>query len=457
VSAIKKPGFSVYRKKGRPIFYLSYTDETGRRREVPGDEKRKDTIDLGIRLAARSRMGRLGFRVSDGGLTVGGLLRKFLDHAGRYYRRADGSSAPQLQTVFYCLRDLEPLADKRIDLLRASDFRRRLEDLPAEPRYRPMRNGTKTKLPPLCRREINRRLKVWKQLFKWAQSERMVPSDLANEIRLIDPIPAGRFGARESDPILPVPEQHVENTLPFMSPAVAAMVKLELITGARPDEICRIRGLDIDTTGEIWLYRPGSDTGAFGQHKTAYKKKQRLVPLNADAQDVLHLFLRPNLKAWLFSPREVQEARFAALRAARKTPVQPSQQDRRAKEPKITPGERYTTASYYKAVQWAIKKAIAAGAAVEAWHPNQLRHSAATRLSRSQGPSAAAAVLGHASLNTSQIYIDRNVNDAVAASLKDTKSVSAASALRNTLVHPGVPKHSRTPQKQAKKQRKQGA
>jgi len=68
---------------------------------------------------------------------------------------------------------------------------------------------------------------------------------------------------------------------------------------------------------------------------------------------------------------------FIELRAKRKTlnkkgKPQPSQVNRRKRNPKKQPGEQYSIASYARAVNTACNKAIKAGAITEAdrWHPN---------------------------------------------------------------------------------------
>ena len=42
------------------------------------------------------------------------------------------------------------------------------------------------------------------------------------------------------------------------------------------------------------------------------------------------------------------------------------------------------------------------------WHPNQLRHSVATRVRKEHGLEAAQVLLGHSKADTTQIYAERN-------------------------------------------------
>ena len=77
---------------------------------------------------------------------------------------------------------------------------------------------------------------------------------------------------------------------------------------------------------------------------------------------------------------------------------------RRPQTAKRTPRARYDKDSY----RWAIRKACQK-AGVPVWHPNQLRHSAATEIRSRFGLEAAQAVLGHAKADVTQIYAERDL------------------------------------------------
>ncbi len=82
--------------------------------------------------------------------------------------------------------------------------------------------------------------------------------------------------------------------------------------------------------------------------------------------------------------------------------------------PGTAPGESYTTSSYGRAIRYAIRRhnRTPRGSArpIPEWDPNQVRHSAATRLRRTVGLDAARAILGHASHKTTEIYAEIDVN-----------------------------------------------
>jgi hypothetical protein len=130
----------------------------------------------------------------------------------------------------------------------------------------------------------------------------------------------------------------------------------------RPGETAILRPCDVDRAhGATWLYRPAS-------HKTEHHGVARVVFLGPRARAVLAPFLDGRAPgAYCFSSREAVADLRARQQAARKTPVQPSQADRR--QPMWQPGERYSVYTYGNAVERACLKA-----GVAPWHVNQLRH-----------------------------------------------------------------------------------
>jgi integrase len=55
-----------------------------------------------------------------------------------------------------------------------------------------------------------------------------------------------------------------------------------------------------------------------------------------------------------------------------------------------------------------IRRAAAEWRAKHAWHPNQLRHTAATEIRRHAGLEAAQVILGHAKADVTQVYAERD-------------------------------------------------
>ena len=92
------------------------------------------------------------------------------------------------------------------------------------------------------------------------------------------------------------------------------MVQLQAFSGARPGELCIMRGCDIDTTSTPWKYRPAS-------HKNAHRGYDRVIELGPQAREVVAKFLKPDLTAYLFSPSDAIAERRRKRHEQRKTPL----------------------------------------------------------------------------------------------------------------------------------------
>jgi integrase len=194
-----------------------------------------------------------------------------------------------------------------------------------------------------------------------------------------------------------------------------------------------MRTADIDTTGELWAYRPQ-------RHKTLYRGHDRVIYLGERAKELIRPFLKPDLTAFLFSPTEAEAARRAAVHAARRTPLGygNSPGTNREKKPRRQPGKQYDTHSYRRAVQAACEKAFPIppeiGEALNEkdaqtkrrewrrqhrWHPHQLRHNHATAVRRQFGIEAVQAALGQKSVSAAQVYGEKSAELAqkIAASI----------------------------------------
>jgi integrase len=246
----------------------------------------------------------------------------------------------------------------------------------------------------LARRTINMRIDVLKRIFKWAVSKQLVVPSIYEGLRTVEGLKAGRSDAKETPPVKPVSDEAVVAVLPFVARHVAGLIRLQQLTGARSGELCILRECDIDKNGSVWVYRPI-------RHKNQHRGQQRLIYLGPKAQSLLAEFFPADPTEFVFSPRRAREERYANLRANRKSKVQPSQIDRRKKNPQKQPGNRYTVRAYRHAVRRACTKSK-----IEPWHPHQLRHAAATRLRKAHGVELARIILGHKTAFTTEIYAE---------------------------------------------------
>jgi integrase len=324
-------------------------------------------------------------RPAAGAVTVNEVILAYLRHAHEYY----GPGATEVEKVKLSVRPLRELCGRSPSAA--------FDALALEAVQEAMVSSG------LARSTVNERVRVIKRMLKWAVRKKLVPAAVIGELQAVDGLKRGRTRARETEPVRPVPRDHVDAVLRAVGRHVAGLIRLQLLTGARPGELCVLRRSDIDESGDVWVYRPS-------RHKNLYRGHDRAIYFGPRAQAVLREFFCPGANAYLFSPREGREERFRALRANRRSPVQPSQVSRRKPAPKKLPGERYTTYSYRQAVQRACAKA-----GVPVWHPHQLRHSAGTDLRREFGVEVARIVLGHKTAFTTEIYAEADREKAVTA------------------------------------------
>lgn len=253
------------------------------------------------------------------------------------------------------------------------------------------------------RQYCNRLANAVVRMFKWAVSQELVDISTHQRLKTLEPLRIGETDAPETKPILPANLDHVRATAQHLPPQLKAVIRIMVVTGARPSEILTMKPAEIDRSGDEWFYRPK-------QHKNAKRGKTRSIPLVGDAKEAVIDYLNRDPDTYCFSPKEAVEWWNAQKRAARKSKVQPSQRDRRNPAATKLPGECYDKHSLGRAISRACKKA-----GVPAWHPYQLRHLAGTMVRDALGCEAAQALLGHSSMQMTQHYAKINEQKAAKA------------------------------------------
>lgn len=310
-------------------------------------------------------------------LTIAALIAAFWKHVEVHYRRPDGTQTSEVDEYRQSLR---PLAELYATLpaaefspLKLKAVRQRMVDA------------------DLCRSVVNRRTRRVVRMFGWAVSEELIPETVHRALETVQALQAGRTLARETEPVGPVPDADVERTLPFLTPALQAVVRLQRLTGMRPGEALAIRPCDVERSDPVWIYR-------VVQHKGRHRGKARIVALGPLAQEVLRPYLEGRLGgAFCFSPRESMES----FRASRH--VNHSAKNKRRR--KVQPGLRYPASTYSQAIARACRKA----GVTPQWHPHQLRHTHATEVRRLFGLEGAQVSLGHAQANITELYAEKDL------------------------------------------------
>jgi integrase len=368
------PAYRLHRPSGQAIVTVYNPDGTPRDVAL-GVYDSAESRSRYARLCAELRPGNV-YAATDADLTVGEVIVGYWRHAEGYY-----GASKELDTLRDALRVLRAL----------------YEDAPAvgfgplalkAVREAMVRKGWAR---TYCNRQAGRIVRA----FKWAAGEEMVPATVYQALKTLAPLRAGKTSAHETPPRLPADPAAVTAALPHLPPHVRAIVELLRLTGMRPCEACRMTLGQIDRSKGVWVYRPA-------KHKGKHLGKARAVLLGAAAQAVItgHLgggTLAPDEP--LFSPRRQHDQRMAAIRAARKSKVQPSQTSRKKAAPKRLPGAWYTVEAVAHAVEKACKKA-----GVPHWSPYQVRHLVGAEVREKFSLEHVRAVLGHSHAGMSAHY-----------------------------------------------------
>ena len=301
----------------------------------------------------------------------------------------------------------------------------------------------------IVRRQVNGRVGRVKRIFAWGVEEQLIPPAVSEALRSVRGLTRGRSEARESVPVTPVSDEQLEKTLPFLSPTVAAMVRVQWYTGMRPARSAPCAGTRSTRPGPYGSTGPEvtspSTTGRAGSSRSAPARRPYCKPTVCQTT------------TGSSSPRPAP--RPTATPSGRRTGGRPdtrptsggTRPSARA-NPRRQPGTRYTEGGYRRAIARACEAAwpppddllrkrandadgrsvlesvsawkdrLGAAGRVElarwrgerCWYPHQLRHSAATRIRQRFGIEAARTVLGHSDIDTSEIYAERDQDLAAA-------------------------------------------
>jgi integrase len=322
-------------------------------------------------------------------LTVAEALERFLEHAKTYYATGEGAKNGHISRIKAAVKGCVDLYSADL----ASEFGPlKLRAVQAEL----VRRG-------YTRGNVNNMTGVLKLAWKWLAANELVPAPAYLALTVVSGLRVGKTAARESEPVRPVPQAHIDAVREVLPPTVRSMVDLQLATGARPGEIVRLRPCDIDRSGPVWV-------ATLKDHKTAYHGKERTLYMGPKAQAaVRELLLTRGPADYLFNPREAIQQRGAAAETHRR-----KGQPETPRKTKRTISDRYDVHSYRRAIARAVatvnKKAEEEKTPkISNWHPHQLRHNAGTAVRGQFGLDGAQVYLGHSDANVTQIYseIDR--------------------------------------------------
>lgn len=113
----------------------------------------------------------------------------------------------------------------------------------------------------LCRNACNKRTRRIIRFFKWATENELVPPNVWHAWKAVEGLKRGRSKARETEPVRPVSDADIDALLTHVLPPVAAMIRLQRLTGvsAAVRKCGARRG---ENTARVGKWGPRRDSGA---------------------------------------------------------------------------------------------------------------------------------------------------------------------------------------------------
>lgn len=307
------------------------------------------------------------------GTTVCQLADKWRASRESHYQSPTGQSAGKV----YTLRMVAERMSDRFRSLHAKLFRpHHLVDFQAE-----LANAG------LSRTYVREIINMVRACFRWGVTMDIVPVEVWQSLLAVEHLPARKTAAAEPRKVESVAIERVNATLPHVSPTVQNLVLFQLLTGCRPSEAIHSQWSEIDRHGPkgCWVYRPE-------HHKTMSKGQIREIAIGPKCQAMLNLL---GTNQYVFGedapPMTVASYRQAIVKGC----------ERAFDCPKELRTRKYSRPEHLRqeAAEWR---------AQHCWFPYQLRHLAGTEIARAADLEHVAAVLGHASTDTSRIYVDHS-------------------------------------------------
>jgi integrase len=291
-------------------------------------------------------------------------LRELMELFLKYHPNFNKSDAYEMKKAFQILLDLFPDDEPKPDTATFKvgymvKYQRRLIEM------------------GYARSQINRLFCAVKRVFVWGGQPRFdletcdkLPAIVSNTfIADLMGIKSVTDEGKENPPRKDVPEKVVTAIFPYVSETIADMLRLQLLTGMRPHEVCAMRMGDLKQTkeefmehgllydGESWLY-------VLDEHKTKKHIGTKVIPLGIQEQEILSKYLDNSdylINSDLWSPIF-----------------------------KNSMGNAMTREAYGRNIKDAIERN-----GLQKFVPYQIRHTSLTEVSFEHGRDVARAVAGH--------------------------------------------------------------
>ncbi|NQV24342.1 MAG: hypothetical protein HQ518_08230, partial [Rhodopirellula sp.] len=209
--------------------------------------------------------------------TIGQLSLQFYEYAKVYYAPREGGSGGRVANVKIAIREINNLFSG-LDVAAFGPLR-----------FTTVRDAMIAR--GLERNYINDLCSIIVLMFNWGVERELVPVEVVTALRAVRTLRKGKSGAPEREKVTEVALDDFEKTLPFLPLVVRDMVRLHLLTGARPGEVRVLKPEAVDRScPDVWCYK-------LKEHKTDWHGKERRIFIGPEAQEILRPYLaRPELE-----------------------------------------------------------------------------------------------------------------------------------------------------------------
>lgn len=327
---------------------------------------------------------------------VADLVNAFIKHAISYYRDpVTGKPTSQLGVIKSALRELDLYLDIKIKdfkpsvllAVRAAIVNRDIM---------PQSEGTPKK--KLCISSVNNAIVKIRQMFKLGVGWELVPVEVYQALACVQHLNWRTAPTlRNPDKITAVPLIYFALIMPHLKPLYQAILKVHISTGMRVKELCSMRWSEMtEVEPGLWCYSPS-------EHKNSHRGDDRKVYMRPDLIELMRSVRKP---LWdddaVWCQRGVgRHAGYSGMITTDSyaRAIEGAQKRYNAGRTKINQGARTDK----KKIEQASEKRKP----MEHWTPLQIRHTYATQVRRTHGLEGAQAVLGHSTLDATQIYAEK--------------------------------------------------
>ena len=327
---------------------------------------------------------------------VADLVNAFIQHALSYYRDpVTGKPTSQLGVIKSALRELDlyletPIKDFDTTTLlavRAGIVNRDIM---------PQSEGAPKK--KLCISSVNGAITKIRMMFKKGVEWKLVPIETYQELACVQALNWRTAPTlRNPDKIAPVPVEYFALIMPHLKPLYRAVLTVHLATGMRVKELCSMRWSEItEIEPGLWCYAPQ-------EHKNSHRGDARMIYMKTDLIELMKSVRKPLWdKDAVWCQRGVgKSAGYSGMISGDGYARAIEGAQKRYNEGRVAINQGGRTD----------KKKLATTSAkrtpMEHWTPLQIRHTVATQIRKTHGLEGAQAVLGHSTLDATQIYAEK--------------------------------------------------